>query len=455
MTEKKAVSRRDFLRLSGGMVAAASLAGLPVAINAQDGGVTLVLWSPNCDVQCEQTNIPEWMERYQQEVDGNVSFDLSGAPWGDYWTRLPLALAGGTGPDMFFFHSNWMQQFIDGGLVAAWPADRVEQLRAELNGIDTSLINGELYAFDEGFDTNVVYYGKKAWEDAGLTDDDIPGTWDELIALADELTQRDANGAPVRAGFDSNLRDGRWTWVALKYQLGEFLIKEGGRQANIFTEGGRQAAQMMWDWEFGENPVGNIDLSPWVEDSLPTEIAAMGFGFGWFADYWRGDYPDYEWGAFPLPAVEGAPAIGRATTWKTMGVNSQSSNDAKAAAFDVIQWHGTDTDLMKFRSLGGQVPALRSLREDPDVLASPVVSSMIANIDNTVNFGFTPPDFESALKQITELLFVAQISTIDEALAEAQAQADEVLGRPENVYWGFQERAAANAGAMTDPEVLG
>ncbi|MCB9458468.1 MAG: extracellular solute-binding protein [Anaerolineaceae bacterium] len=454
MSEQTHVSRRDFLKLAGGAVVAASLSGLPLAVTAQGDEVTLVFWSPNCDVECEQINIPEWMERFRQEVNGNVNFELSGAPWGDYWTRLPLALAGGTGPDLYFFHANWMQQFVDGGLVEAWPEERVAQLREVLDGIDPMMINGKLYAFNEGLDTNVIYYGKKAWEDAGLTDDDIPTTWDELVALADALTERDSNGAPVRAGFDANLRDGRWTWVALKYQMGEFLISEDGRRANIHTEGGQKAAQMLWDWEFGENPVGNIDLAPWTEDALPTEIAAMGFGFGWFADYWRSDYPDYEWGAFPLPAVDGAPAISKAGGWTTMAVNAQASDAAKSAAFDVIQWHGTDPDLMRFRALGGQVPTLRSLREDPDILASPVVSSMLANIDKTVFFGFTPPDFESALAQITDLMFVAQTSTVDEALAEAQLQADEILARAENVYWGFQERTATGANEMVNPEIV-
>ena len=444
------------MRLSGGLVAAASLAGLPIALSAQDESVTLVLWSPNCDVECEQTNIPEWMQRFTAEENSNVSFELAGAPWTEYWTRLPLALAGGTGPDMFFFHSNSMQQFVDGGLVEAWPNERVEQLRDLLDGIDASLINGKLYAFDEGFDTNLIYYNTQYWQDAGLTDDDIPNTWDELIALAGELTQHDDSGAMTRSGFDSNLKDGRWTWVALKYQLGEFLFTEDGRRATVFTEGGRQAAQMLWDWEFGENPVGNIDLAPYVEDALPAGIAAMGYGFGWFADYWRSTYSDFaQWSAFPVPALEGAPAIARANTWKTMGVSSQSSDAAKAAAFDVIQWHGTDTDLMKFRAVGGQVPALRSLRDDPDVLASPVVSSMLANIDNAVNYGFAPPDFEDALKNITELLFVARASTIDEALLEAQTAADDVLSRPPNVYWGFQERTSANADAMSNPDILG
>ncbi len=452
--ERRGLSRRDFLRITGGSIAAASLAGLPIAVSAQGDEITLVMWSPNCDVECEQVNTPDWMDRFRQEVNGKVNFQLSGAPWGDYWTRLPLALAGGTGPDMYFFHGNWMQQFVDGGLVQAWPEERVAQLREKLDGIDTNLINGSLYAFDEGFDTTVIYYGKKAWVDAGLTDADIPKTWDELISLANRLTIRDGSGAITRAGFDANLRDGRWTWLALKYQMGEFMFTEDGRRANINTEGGRAAAQMLYDWELGENPVGNIDLAPWTEDALPTEIAAMGYGFGWFADYWRSDYPEFEWGAFPVPRIADAPAIARAGSWTGLGVNALATDTAKTAAFDVIQWYGTDPDLMKFRALGGSVPALRSLREDPDILASPVVSAMLANIDMSPRYGFPPSDFEAALAQITELLFVARTSTVDEALTEAQAVADDVLSRPETVYWGFQERAYPNASSMSNPEIL-
>ena len=456
MEKKQNLSRRDFLRIASATAAAAT-ASLPVMAAAHPPAqdeLTLAFWSPNCDVECEQRNIPEWMERYRNEVNGNVNFDLAGAPWGEYWTRLPLALAGGTGPDMFFFHANWMQQFVDGDLVEPWSDERVAQLREVLDGIDTSMINDKLYAFVEGFDTNVIYYGKKAWEDAGLTEEDFPMTWDELIELASELTIRDSSGAITRAGFDSNLRDGRWTWLALKYQMGEFMFTEDGRRANIMTDGGRQAAQMLWDWEMGDNPVGNIDIAPWVEDALPTEIAAMGFGFGWFADYWRSDYADYEWGAFPVPTLEDAPAISKAGSWTSMAVNAQSSEEAKQAAFDVIQWHSTDHDLMKFRALGGSVPALRSLREDPDIQASPVLNAMLPNIDRTLSLGFPPPEFEQGLAQITELLFVARTSTIDEALAEAQLAVDEALARPENVYWGSQERAYANAGQMHNPEIL-
>jgi ABC-type glycerol-3-phosphate transport system substrate-binding protein len=138
-----------------------------------------------------------------------------------------------------------------------------------------------------------------------------------------------------------------------------------------------------------------------------------------------------------------------------MAVNAQASEAAKTAAFDVIQWHGTDPDLMKYRALGGAVPALRSLRKDPDVLASPVISAMLANVDRSVRYGFPPPDFEAALAQISELLFVSRTATVDEALKEAQAKADEVLSKPKTVYWGAQERGYAEASKLKNPDFLG
>jgi multiple sugar transport system substrate-binding protein len=457
MTKKQGLSRRDFLRLTGGTVAAVTLAGLPEVAAAKPHlqEVKIIFWSPNCDVECEQKDTPDWLKRYTNEVNPNVTFDLSGPPWGDYWTRLPLAIAGGSGPDMYFGHNAYMLQFIGGGLVAAWPEERVAQLRELIDGTDEQLIDGKLYSFDEGYESNLIYYGKKAWEEAGLTEADIPTTWDALIELAHKLTIKDKSGAITRAGFDGNLKDGRWTWVALKYQLGEFLFTEDGRRINAFTEGGRKAAQMMWDWERGDDPVGNIDLAPWVEDALPTEVTVVGFGFGWMADYWRTTYPDYQWGAFPLPALEGAPALTRRTGWATLGVNPQVPEDRQQIAFDVIQWHGTDPASMKYRALGGEVPTLRSIKDDPEILASPVVKAMQSVMDRAVFCGIEPSGWEQGLAQLTELLFVARTGTIDEALSEVQQQVDDVLKKYDKVYWGAQERAYAHADEMHDPEILG
>jgi ABC-type glycerol-3-phosphate transport system substrate-binding protein len=173
------------------------------------------------------------------------------------------------------------------------------------------------------------------------------------------------------------------------------------------------------------------------------------------ADYWRTTYPDYQWGAFPLPALEGAPALTRRTGWATLGVNPQVPEDRQQIAFDVIQWHGTDPASMKYRALGGEVPTLRSIKDDPEILASPVVKAMQSVMDRAVFCGIEPSGWEQGLAQLTELLFVARTGTIDEALSEVQQQVDDVLKKYDKVYWGAQERAYAHADEMHDPEILG
>jgi ABC-type glycerol-3-phosphate transport system substrate-binding protein len=134
-----------------------------------------------------------------------------------------------------------------------------------------------------------------------------------------------------------------------------------------------------------------------------------------------------------------------------MGVNPQAADGVKEECFNYIQWHDTDPALMKARALGGAVPALRSLKSDPDILANPVVAAMLANMDRAVYYGVPPSGWEEGLAQITELMFVAQTASVDEALDEAQSMVDDVLDRAENVYWGFQERAYAHADEMHEP----
>jgi len=49
-----------------------------------------------------------------------------------------------------------------------------------------------------------IFYDKDQWAEAGLTEEDIPKTWDQLIAVAQKLTKVDDNGKMTVAGFGFN-----------------------------------------------------------------------------------------------------------------------------------------------------------------------------------------------------------------------------------------------------------
>ena len=89
--------------------------------------------------------------------------------------------------------------------------------------------------------TSLIFYNADYWAEAGLTEADIPRTWDEFRELAKKLTKYDANGDIQVAGFVPNNILGVF-WLDLHYQLGGKLYGEGAQTVDWNNEAGRKAA---------------------------------------------------------------------------------------------------------------------------------------------------------------------------------------------------------------------
>lgn len=130
-------------------------------------------------------------ELFQEIIDGytaihpNVTINLVNNPWEDYWTKLPLALDGENGPAIFNIHNSYHENLINYMAPLEIP---LEDLQADFTGVDAHVIDGEVYYIDYGMMTGSVYYNKDMWEAAGLTEADIPKTWDEMREVAKKLT---------------------------------------------------------------------------------------------------------------------------------------------------------------------------------------------------------------------------------------------------------------------------
>ena len=72
-----------------------------------------------------------------------------------------------------------------------------------------------------------MYYNTDMWAAAGLTEADIPTTWDEFREVAKKLTIRDENGNLVQAGFSYN-GGIQGDVLGMKYQYGQNLFNEDG-----------------------------------------------------------------------------------------------------------------------------------------------------------------------------------------------------------------------------------
>ena len=145
-------------------------------------------------------------------IHPNVTLTLVENPWDDYWTKLPLALQGADGPAIFNVHNSKNDLLMP--YMAPYDVD-MAALAEDFVGVGAHTVDGSVYYTDYGLMTATMYYNKAMWSAAGLTDADVPLTWDQFREVAKKLTIRDASGALVQAGLQLQRRRRRATcWAS-------------------------------------------------------------------------------------------------------------------------------------------------------------------------------------------------------------------------------------------------
>ena len=214
-----------------------------------------IKYDPNVEVNNgEKVTIELWEwgsdELFESLIAGytaihpNVTIKLVNNPWEDYWTKLPLALDGENGPALFNIHNSYHENLIN----YLAPLDiPIEDLQADFTGVDAHIIDGKVYYIDYGMMTGTVYYNKDMWEAAGLTEADIPKTWDEMREVAKKLTIKNGDQI-VQAGLNFNGDFHQNYLLGLNYQLGENIFKEDGTTPNVNSDTMKQIMQMLVDF---------------------------------------------------------------------------------------------------------------------------------------------------------------------------------------------------------------
>ena len=90
------------------------------------------------------------------------------------------------------------------------------------------------------------------WREAGLDPNkDFPKTWEELPAVAEKLTKRDANGVPIRRGFDFDwpIRHVSGSGIStMMHQLGANWSTRTPTRRRWIRAGGTAWVQFWVDW---------------------------------------------------------------------------------------------------------------------------------------------------------------------------------------------------------------
>ena len=361
------------------------------------------------------------MAEAYEEIYPNVTIKPVIQPWDDFWTKLPLSLQGDNGPAVFNIHNS--QHDLIMPYLEAYDIP-VEDLQADFNSVDPHIIDGSVYYTDSVINTGNIYYNKALWEEAGLTEADIPVTWDQFRDVAKKLTIIE-DGKLVQAGFNYNGETYNALYQGMNYQKGELLFTEDGQTANYDNPVTLENAQFFVDL-YEKDQVGSKDFGDDSTMSFGNGQTAMVYKWGWMVGELENKYPEIDYGVFatPTPTEEVPFAYDRFNGESTPGINKNQSEEQRAVAQDFLRFLLANDEYSVTAGLSmASFPTKKSLADDSRILEDPVLSVIAPRVERLIWPGPFPSTVETSAKQaIEDILYNGK--AIDTAVKEAQDRMD-------------------------------
>ena len=362
-------------------------------------------------------------------IHPNVKITLVENPYDDYWTKLPLALQGSNGPAIFNVHNSHHENLIN--YLAPYDIP-VEDLEEDFVGVSAHVIDGKVYYTDYGMMTATMYYNKAMWSAAGLTEADIPTTWDQFREVAKKLTIRDEKGELIQAGFSFN-GGAQGDVLGMQYQYGQNLFTEDGK-VTFNNDAIKTVVQRMKDI-YEVDGSGDYDFGNNSGDNFGQGMIAMYLGWGFMHGLFQALWPETEFGSFEIPTpTEDVPyAYHRYNGESTFGINKNAPADQQAVAQDIVRFFLANDQLQKEFVLANSIfPAKKSLANDSDILSVSSIAVLANHIDRYIWPGPMPSAVENNMKIALENIFYNG-EDVEAALQNAEDACNEELASSEFV----------------------
>jgi len=357
------------------------------------------------------------MDEYMA-IHPNVHINIINNPWEDYFVKLPVALSGKDGPAMFNMHPSYTDLVVNSMAPYAIP---LADMQADYNGVDSHIIDGNVYFLDIGYMTGSIFYNADHWAEAGLTEADIPATWDEFFEVAKKLTVKDETGKITRAGWNCQGYVNSNYIMGLNYQLGQYLFEDDMVTPDINNEANVRIMNMLLDaYNCGE--ISTLDFTDEALVSFVTGQTSMISSWGWLNDYILANAPDLNFGVFEVPVfdVNNYHAYNRTNAECTFGINANASPEQQAVAQDIVRFFLANDEAMINVDLAYSCfPSKKSLADNEKIISNKALAAVKDHIDEYIYPGALSSTFETNLKIMEQDVFYNGMS-VEDALQKCE-----------------------------------
>jgi sn-glycerol 3-phosphate transport system substrate-binding protein len=375
--------------------------------------------------------------------ESQSKYRIEGAFQGDYFQAIAKIRAASitkTAPPIFHVVGEFLPNLWQAGLL-----ESMESYAKGPNGTDLADFlpaqtqNGyfdylgkpapPLFALPFFRSTPILYYNADMLAAKGVK---VPTTWDELRAAAGTLTVRE--GSEVKT-YGYEVPVDWWFWFALLHQAGGTLMTPDGKRA-AFRDRGGEALQFWVDMvqkdKTMKQPPGK-DYNAWevANTDFLNSRAAMIYTSTAFLNYIT-ENAKFKVGTAFLPAkVKSAVPTGG--TFFVMLKDAPAPQ--KEAAWAFIKWMTDPAQTISLAKATGYMPVRLSAINSPEMQAfykeNPNYRVALDQLKFAQKFPFSPALFEVYREAVQPNLEapVVGTKTVADAMAAAEAKANEIIGR--------------------------
>ncbi|MFV0427387.1 MAG: ABC transporter substrate-binding protein [Beutenbergiaceae bacterium] len=330
--------------------------------------------------------------------------------------------------DLIMVDNPWMYDFVEGGFVQPlddYIADAAsdydyddfyEPLRS-VNEIDGATYGVPMYNYALGY-----IYRQDLLDEAGV---EVPTSMDELVDTVAALTTNDVAGVAHSPQRGYKILE---EWSSWLLAAGGQMFDEDGNPT-IDTPQAREALEIYIQTLEQNSPENSVN---WAQDetirSLSTGGAASIVGYNWLLGSLNEEGSGEFAGQFRLAPMPGDR--GSLGTWSWAVPSNSASADA---AWTFVEWV-TSPEIDRQRVIAGGAPIRVSTVQDPEVqeqgLGAEYYEAVDVILNNAVPFA-DGANSEQLVQEVGTQLNEAVIGskTIEQALADAQAVAEEIAGQ--------------------------
>lgn len=303
----------------------------------------LIASSGDAETNAVREAVEAWGQESGNSVDVTVASDMN--------QELAQGFAGGSPADVFYMNADQVATNVQAGNLYPYSTEDNDDFYETLR--ESFTVDGEQYCAPKDFSTLALVINTSMWEEAGLTEDDIPATYTELHEVAQQLT----SDGVVGLAFSPEI-----------HRVGAFVVGSGGWWMNDDnTEPTANSPEVIEGLEFVQGMLQDgsaayaTDVGAgWGGEAFGTGAAAMTIEGNWIKGAMENDYPDVDYQVVEMP--EGPAGPGTLTFTQCWGVAADSDN--QDAAVDLVTYLTTPEQQMAFADAFGVMPSRQAAAED-------------------------------------------------------------------------------------------